>query len=461
MRSRAAHALALAVVTGACGLAAAGPATARAAARPYDFDGDGRRDLAIGSPAGTVGNTKKAGFVTVVYGSTTGVNPRRRQLVTQASASVPGAPEAGDRFGASLTSADFDRDGYADLAVGAPGENGRAADTGTVTVLWGSPSGLRGAAAYGEGGAAGKGHRFGETLTVGDLQGDGTPELFVTAPGTSTFTWLSFRGRKVTVRPGARSGYGLDRSWIAAGDVTGDGRADVVYGWYDHDDPEVGHRRGFTLFTANGRGGLDRGRTVYTTVHALAVADFDGDGRADVAVGDTYDRPWTGGAVTVHRGTPFGLGGTYTLHRDTSGVPGRAVMEDNFGAALAAGDADGDGRADLAVGAPKTDHGGAFDAGSAYLLHGSPSGLTGRGAQEITRSTKGVPGAVRAYEHLGAQVALLDHDGDGRADLTVGVPDADGGNGTLITLGKTVTTITATTLGVRSRTAALGTLLGG
>ncbi|WP_019633597.1 FG-GAP-like repeat-containing protein [Actinomadura atramentaria] len=473
MRSRAAYALALTAALGASGLAGvalAGPAQAKAAARPYDFNGDGRRDLAVGSPNGTVGKKKKAGFVTVVYGSKSGLNTTKRQVITQATAGVPGAPEAGDLFGASVTSADFDRDGYADLAVGAPGEDtGAGADAGTVTVLWGSPSGLKGATSFGEKGSAGKRHRYGESLTAGDLQGDGRPELFITVPGTSTYTWVSFAGRKASGRNGTRSSYDVDRSWIAAGDVNGDGRADVVYAWFDDNDPEVAHRRGLTLYTANAWGGFDRNKTVYTDVHALTVADFDGDGRADVAVGDTYDSPWVGGSVTVFRGSPLGLGGSYALHRNSAGVPGVSTVEDDFGAALAAGDVNGDGRADLAVGVPKADQGRVFDSGAVVVLYGSASGLAGRGAQAVTKSTAGVPGTARAYEHLGAQVALLDHDGDGRADLTAGIPDADGGNGGLTCLrgsaagvtAKGAAAVSAAALGVRSKNARVGILLGG
>ncbi|WP_018654330.1 FG-GAP-like repeat-containing protein [Actinomadura flavalba] len=468
MRFRVAYALGVSVVVGAAGLVAA-PAHAKAPAGAYDFDGDGRRDLALGSPDGTVGKRAAAGFVTVVYGAKGGPDARRRQVITQATSGVPGAPEAGDRFGASLASADFDRDGYADLAIGAPGEDSAKKNVGTVTILWGSKSGLRGATAWGEGRTAKAGNRFGEALAAGDLQGDGRPELFATIPGTSTFTWLTFSGRKASVRAGGTSKFDVNRSWIATGDVNGDGRGDVVYGWYDHDDPQVKHRRGFTLFKGTAGGGLTRDKTVYTTVHALAVGDFDGDRRADVAVGDTYDSPWNGGSVTVHRGSPFGLGGTYTLHQNSSGVPGVASVEDNFGHSLAAGDVNGDGRADLAVGAPKADSGRVFDAGRAVVLYGSPSGLTGRGSQAIGRSTAGVPGAPRAYEYFGAQVSLLDHNGDGRADLTAGTPNLNAPEGGVTTVLATktgltpnsATVLTPRTLGIPNRKANLGATLGG
>ncbi|MWK35127.1 hypothetical protein GEV43_14530 [Actinomadura sp. J1-007] len=474
-------------------------AGARAVAGPYDFNGDGRRDLAIGSPDGTAAGKRAAGFVSVAYGTGSGFGTR--QVVSQTSKAVPGAAEPGDRFGSSLASADFNRDGYADLAVGAPGEDaGGRADAGGVTILWGSRSGLRSATAYGESRTPGARHRFGESLTAGDIEGDGTPELIVTTPGTSTFTWLSFHtgtssgtrsetrsGTRSEPRPGTRfgtraetgtkppatSGAGIrsardvNESWVASGDVNGDGRGDVVYGWYDFDDPEVGHRRGFTLFTGTAGGRFAKGPTVYTTVHALAVGDFNGDRRADVAVGDSYDRPSTGGRVTVYPGSFLGLGRPSTIDRSTAGVPGQGVNEDDFGAALAVGDANRDGRADLAVGVPKADVGRAPDAGRAYVLFGSPAGLTGRGAQAISQSSPGIPGGAEPYDLFGAQVALLDHNGDGYADLAVGAPGENrdagsvtvvrGGRGGLSTRG--ATGLSPRTFGVQSANPRLGTRL--
>ncbi|MFC6932821.1 FG-GAP and VCBS repeat-containing protein [Actinomadura yumaensis] len=254
---------------------------------------------------------------------------------------------------------------------------------------------------------------------------------------------------------------------MASGDVNGDGRGDVVYGWYDFDDPEVGHRRGFTLFTGTAGGRFAKGPTVYTTVHALAVGDFNGDRRADVAVGDSYDRPSTGGRVTVYPGSFLGLGRPSTIDRSTAGVPGQGVNEDDFGAALAVGDANRDGRADLAVGVPKADVGRAPDAGRAYVLFGSPAGLTGRGAQAISQSSPGIPGGAEPYDLFGAQVALLDHNGDGYADLAVGAPGENrdagsvtvvrGGRGGLSTRG--ATGLSPRTFGVQSANPRLGTRL--
>jgi hypothetical protein len=458
-------------VPGASAASPTGPA------RPYDFNGDGYVDLAIGSPGGTVGGKAGAGFVSVVYGSRGGLDTGRKKVYHQDTAGIPGAAERGDRFGDCVASADFDRDGFADLAVGAPGEDsGGRGNAGALTILWGSGTGLKRATAYGEAGTPGAGHRFGESLAVGDIQRDGSPELFVTVPGTSTFTWLYFtRATAVSAAAPPRttvSAKDVTDSYVASGDINGDGRGDVVYGWYDYDGGNVDERWGFTVFHGTSGGGFTRGRTVYTTVHSLAVADFDRDGRADVAVGQTHDGP-TGGQVTVYPGAPGtgnlgGLGAKYALSPASPGVPNDPAVGDSFAFALATGDVDRDGYADLAVGAPQADVGRIYDAGRIYLLFGSPQGLTGRRSQSLSQNSKGVPGGAEQYDNFGYEVALLDHNRDGRADLTVGTPAEDSGNG-VVTFVKGAATglstagslaVTATMVGVTGRNARLGGRLG-
>lgn len=111
----------------------AGPASAVGSGIRGDFNGDGYRDVALGSDGG-------AGRVTVIYGSAKGLAGGKRVTIDQNSTGVPGTNETGDRFGAALAAGDFDHDGYSDLAVGVPSEYIGTDEfpKGGVTVLWGA-----------------------------------------------------------------------------------------------------------------------------------------------------------------------------------------------------------------------------------------------------------------------------------------------------------------------------------
>ncbi|MGW2748823.1 FG-GAP repeat protein [Streptomyces sp. NPDC001450] len=135
-------ALLIAAVMGAPLLSAA-PAAAVHGAVPGDFNGDGYRDAVLPAPGANIAGKAGAGAVVVLYGGKAGLSTSRRATITQNTAGVPGTVESNDGFGAATATADLNRDGYADLVVSAPYEDTtRGEDAGTVTVLWGSKSGL-------------------------------------------------------------------------------------------------------------------------------------------------------------------------------------------------------------------------------------------------------------------------------------------------------------------------------
>ena len=161
-----------------CGVAAGatafavGPGAASASA-PYDFDGDGHQELVAGLPDVADGGAELAGAVLVVPGSGIGLKFGRRQWITQSSAGVPDTSEEFDRFGAAVASGDFNADGVADLAVGAPYERlGAGTDLqGAVTVLYGGDDGLTGVGATQFGGTIATWSAGGQTYSQGSAFG--------------------------------------------------------------------------------------------------------------------------------------------------------------------------------------------------------------------------------------------------------------------------------------------------
>ncbi len=425
--------------------AVAGPAVPAGAATPTvaykgantaavqdDFNGDGYRDLAVGAPSAADGSVESAGAVVVLYGSASGTSGSRRTVVTQASEGVPGEPEAWDGFGAATASADLDGDGYADLIVGTPDEGvGDAVGRGTVNVIWGGPNGLSGGGTLSAPSGYGAGRtscRFGESLAVGDLNGDGAPDVAVgsqcegvvyTGPFTRT-------GRSAAVRDGIS---GESRGAVI-GDVDGDGTSELF--WLP--GLEDGNGRG-PVYTDDGTGTLS-GVTRLPLAHGLTgqIGDVNGDGYGDLVTGSYDDdagdpsAAHVGGEIEVLYGGPDGISSSRTpqvLSQDTADVPGAGERGDGFGYALSVGDTDGDGFADVLVGAPDEAIGTVAEAGMVTLLRGSAAGLTGTGSAAWEQNTADVPGVAEEGDTFGAAVHLADLTGDGRAEVVVGVPGED------------------------------------
>lgn len=159
-------------------------------------------------------------------------------------------------------------------------------------------------------------------------------------------------------------------------------------------------------------------------------ADFDGDGFADLAIGNPAENvngaPHAG-AVTVLYGSPSGLSpaGSQVWSQDSNGVPGIAQANDAFGTSLAAGDYDRDGFTDLAIGVPGETNGPTPQGGLVTVLLGSPLGLTSAGSLEFNQHTAGMPGVDEPFNRFGETLAAGDFDGDDFPDLVIGIPNED------------------------------------
>jgi hypothetical protein len=96
--------------------------------------------------------------------------------------------------------------------------------------------------------------------------------------------------------------------------------------------------------------------------------------------------------------------GSQQFTQDSAGVPGTAGASDQFGAALAAGDLNRDGFAELAVGVPSETLGSIPAAGAVNVLYGAAGGLTGSGGQFFTQDSPGVPGVAEEVDIFGTEL---------------------------------------------------------
>ncbi|MGW1766086.1 FG-GAP repeat protein [Streptomyces sp. NPDC002073] len=371
-----------------------------------DFNADGRTDLAVGAPEATVDGVRSAGAVTVLYGRAGAPYYARAKVFTQNTPGVPDLAEASDGFSHVLAAGDFDGDGYADLAVGAPLEDvGGKADAGSVTVLRGGAGGLTATGAKvftqdtrGVPGTAGSRTRFGERLATGNLAGTAADELVVVAPydpapaGTPEFICSGPGGTSQRSRP---AGSVTVLRGAAGGPLTSSG---------------VQYLTSAKLALGGLTGGLYSARTTAVT------ARLYGGTYADLAVSGTYANggKCNEGAVAVVRGGTNGLPATATAVLTAAHAGQPRVEGTLFGADLAVGDVDGNGAADLFALSQRTADSERRTPSYAAVLFGSTRGpatdgrFTWRPAQDTDPHLTGG--------------ALLDADGDRRAELVLTAP---------------------------------------
>ncbi len=378
-----------------------------------DVNGDGYSDIVIGAPDAPNVNAD-AGQAFVWHGTATGlgagVNPA--PSLTLLGSTVPNGS-----FGWSVSTAgDVNGDGYSDVVVGAYlDNNGGQVAEGTARVFMGSATGLNAASpVLLEGVVAGV--WFGRSVgTAGDVNGDGYGDVMV---GASLFSNGQSQEGVVKLFLGSAAGItgtaalqwelnsagaNLGESINPAGDVNGDGFTDVVLGariYGSGGAAAVFH--GGTL-GASTTSSLIRFGPAANALLGTAVAsagDVNGDGYSDALFG--APGAGTGGQVHLHYGSVSGISATPSLTLQ-NGMAGSS-----YGASVAsAGDVNGDGYADVVIGAPTLGN------GTAYLYMGGPSGLSTTPALTLA------PGSLQ----FGAAVSAAgDLNADGFGDVVIGAP---------------------------------------
>ncbi|MBT9594833.1 MAG: FG-GAP repeat protein [Vitreoscilla sp.] len=383
-----------------------------------DVNGDGLGDLIVGIQSSAVGNRFEAGRSYVVFGQTGTSVVNLAVIELGIGGFVINGECTGDHSGSNASGAgDVNGDGLADLIVGAPD----AADiSGRSYVIFGksttSPVKLS-AVAAGVGGFAinNEGTAYGDysgrsVASAGDVNGDGLADLIVGAPDDSYQNHLGFGyvvfGKTdsapvelsdVTSGGGGfviRSGPEMGCSVAGAGDINGDGLADLIIG--------VDHAGGY----------------------------YGYQGRSYVVFGKTDTAPVETTAVDA------GMGGFV--------IRGQCVREFSGRSVAGAGDLNGDGLADLLVGAPSGIPTGGPTQGRSYVIFGKAQTT----AVALSSVAAGIGGFVVNGEFTGDFSGLGvagagDVNGDGLADIIIGAPGNDindpGSGRSYVIFGKTDT----------------------
>ena len=372
-----------------------------------DVNGDGYGDVVAGTNVWSNSQVNE-GQIELFLGGANGISP---------SPAWSYEPNVVDQYaGMSVAVADFDRDGYADIAEGEPGTG---AVPGNVRIFKGSStfpalsSTRSGSSAW----------QFGTALATGDFNGDGYPDLAVGLPGANAVevayggsTGLGAFGPMIhSPDPGSNF---FGQSLASTGDVNGDGKDDLIVGAQAYSSylgrayVFMGSSGGvsvtpswtFTGLIANGELGFA----------VSSAGDENHDGYADVLVGAPYESSGgtNAGAVRLFRGSSTGL--------STSPVwTWFGAPNSNAGMALSpAGDVDGDGYADFLIGAPGYTHP-EVNEGEAFLY------LGGSGATPTLHSTFEMN---QANAHCGRALASGDVNGDLTPDLVVVATDYKAGS---------------------------------
>ncbi|WKZ67962.1 MAG: FG-GAP-like repeat-containing protein [Flavobacteriales bacterium] len=389
-----------------------------------DVNGDGYSDIIVGATRFDNGQSNE-GRAFVFHGSATG------------PAAAPNWTFESDFANAELgiavaTAGDVNGDGFSDVAIGANGYTNGHTNEGRIYVFRGSATGLPATPNWTFESDVALARLGTSVACAGDVNGDGYSDVIAGAfdlsnGQTNEGRAYVFHGSAANL-PAAPSwtfesnqaSARLGRSVAGAGDVNGDGFSDVIIGVYNWDNGKgralVFHGAGVGLPAApNWSEEIDLPNAWFGYSVATA-GDVNGDGYSDAIIGawQYYGGLVGEGAAFVYHGSPTGLAAAPAWWREGD------QFTAHFGEAVAcAGDINGDGFADILVGAPDFDQT-LSGTGRAQLWLGSSTGV-----QSVPHWTSD---GTQAAEGLGSSAASAgDVNGDGYSDIIVGAPGYNGG----------------------------------
>ncbi|OGZ34600.1 MAG: hypothetical protein A2Y98_00340 [Candidatus Portnoybacteria bacterium RBG_19FT_COMBO_36_7] len=336
-----------------------------------DFNGDGYRDMLIGSASSTLEK------VYIYFGSENGIR----------STSTPDVileyPEADTYayFGDSVSSGDFNGDGYDDALVGAYQSDNPGADEGAAYIFFGSS----------------------QMATP-----DATADIELNYPEADTTAYFGYS--------------------VSSGDFNGDGYDDALVGAYRSNNPGADEGAAYIFFGSSQMSSPDDTADIelnYPEADAgyfgksVFSGDFNGDGYDDALVGaDSSDNPGAGeGAAYIFFGSS-----QMSSPDDTADIELNYPEADTytyFGKSVSSGDFNGDGYDDALVGADSSDNPGA-DEGAVYAFYGGQNRAASVSAADKNYECPSASGSVCSGAQFGQSTATGDFNGDGFLDMLVG-----------------------------------------